>query len=111
LVCETGRLKKRTSRFGAFYACSHFPRCDHKEKPCDKCESPMTRKRYPGFKVCLNDACKNLIPTCGQCSAEMVFRSGKNGKFWGCINYKGNEPMSCKNSIDNLKVTWPVMSV
>jgi len=111
LVCETGLLKKRTGRFGTFYACSHFPRCDHKEKPCVKCESPMTRKRCPGFKVCLNDACKNLIPTCGQCSAEMVLRSGKNGKFWGCTNYKGNESMSCKNSIDNLEVTWPEMSV
>jgi len=111
LVCETGLLKKRTSRFGAFYACSHFPRCDHKEKSCPKCESPMTRKRYPGFKVCLNDACKNLIPTCSQCSAEMILRSGKNGKFWGCKNYKGNEPMSCKNSLGNLEVTWPEMSV
>jgi len=111
LVCETGKLKKRVGRYGAFYACSNSPRCDHKEKPCDQCESPMTRKRYPGFKVCLNDACKNLIPTCSQCSAEMVLRSGKNGKFWGCKNYKGNEPMSCKNSLGNLEVTWPEMSV
>lgn len=111
LACETGRLKKRTSRFGAFYACSHFPRCDHKEKACAKCESPMTRKRYPGFKVCLNDACKNMIPICGKCNAEMVLRSGKNGKFWGCKNYKGNEPMSCKNGVDNLKIKWPEMEL
>ncbi|MEY8199887.1 MAG: UvrD-helicase domain-containing protein, partial [Colwellia sp.] len=107
LKCETGRLKKRSSRFGAFYACSHFPRCEYKEKPCAKCESPMTHKRYPGFKLCLNDSCKSLIPTCSHCNAEMVLRVSKKGEFWGCQNYKGNEPMSCKNSVDNAKVNWP----
>ncbi|PHR85617.1 MAG: AAA family ATPase [Colwellia sp.] len=111
LVCETGVLKKRSSRFGAFYSCSHFPRCEHKEKPCIKCESPMTRKRHSGFKLCLNDSCQNLIPTCAKCNAEMVLRSSKKGEFWGCRNYKGNEPMSCKNGVDNSKINWPEVAV
>lgn len=110
LVCETGLLKKRNGRFGAFYACSNYPRCEHKEKSCKKCESPMTRKRYPGFKFCLNDSCKSLIPTCSQCNAEMVLRVSKNGEFWGCQNYKGNDVLSCKNGVDNSKVNWPEMS-
>lgn len=107
LVCETGILKKRTGKYGNFYSCSHFPRCEHKETSCAQCESPMTRKRYPGFKFCLNESCKTLIPTCGKCNAEMVFRASKNGEFWGCRNYKGNEPMSCKNGVDHAKVNWP----
>jgi len=109
LVCETGILKKRSGRFGAFYSCSHFPRCEHKEKPCSKCESPMTRKRHSGFKFCLNDSCQSVIPTCDKCNAEMVLRSSKNGEFWGCGNYKGNEPMSCKNGIDESKINWPAL--
>jgi DNA helicase-4 len=111
LVCETGTLKKRTGRFGAFYACSHFPRCEYKEKSCVQCESPMTRKRYLGFKFCLNESCKSLIPTCGKCNAEMVLRSSKRGEFWGCRNYKGNELMSCKNGVDNSKIKWPEMTI
>ena len=107
LVCETGILKKHTGKYGTFYSCSHFPRCEHKETSCAKCASQMTRKRYPGFKFCLNDSCKSLIPTCGRCNAEMVFRASKNGEFWGCKNYKGNEPMSCKNAVDHAKVNWP----
>lgn len=106
-ACETGILNKQTSRFGSFYACSHFPRCEYKEKPCDKCGSAMTRERYSGFKACSNDDCKSLIPTCGICNAEMVLRSSKKGEFWGCKNYKGNDAISCKNSIDNAKVNWP----
>ncbi|WP_057831546.1 UvrD-helicase domain-containing protein [Colwellia sp. TT2012] len=106
-LCDTGVLKKRSGRYGVFYTCSHFPRCQHKEKPCAKCASPMTRKRYPGFNFCLNYSCKSLIPTCDKCDAEMVFRTSKNGEFWGCQNYQGDEPMSCKNSLDNAKINWP----
>lgn len=111
LVCETGMLKKQNGRYGAFFACSNFPRCEHKESPCAKCKSPMTRKRYPGFKFCLNDSCQSLLPTCSQCNGEMVLRTSKKGEFWGCQNYKGNEAVSCKNSIDSSKINWPKLSV
>ncbi len=107
LVCETGVLTKRTGNFNTFYSCSYYPRCGHQEKPCSKCESPMTRKRHLGFKSCINDICENVIPTCEKCNAEMVLRSGANGEFWGCKNYKGNEPTSCKNSINEANINWP----
>lgn len=109
LVCETGILKKRTGKYGAFYSCSHFPRCEHKEKPCLSCESPMTRQRFTGFKLCLNNTCNTIIPTCEKCNAEMVLRSSKNGQFWGCKNFKGNEPMSCKHGVDEAKINWPAL--
>ncbi len=106
-VCQTGTLKKRSGKFGYFYACSHFPRCTHKENPCANCASPMTRQRFIGFKLCLNNRCNTLIPTCEKCHAEMVLRASKNGKFWGCKNFKGNEPTSCKHSIDEANINWP----
>ncbi|NQY89608.1 MAG: UvrD-helicase domain-containing protein [Colwellia sp.] len=109
-VCETGVLKKRTGRYGSFYACSNFPRCEHKEKPCANCESPMTRKRHSGFKLCINRSCNHIVPTCDKCEAEMVLRKGAKGEFWGCRNYKGNEPMSCKNGIDESKINWPALA-
>ncbi|WP_448249680.1 UvrD-helicase domain-containing protein [Thalassotalea agariperforans] len=107
MTCDTGILTKRTGRYGAFYACSHFPRCEHKEKPCVQCESPMSRTRHQGFKLCLNDACKSIIPTCKVCHAEMVLRASKHSEFWGCKNYRGNELMSCKNGVDKAKINWP----
>jgi DNA helicase-4 len=109
LVCQTGTLKKRSGKYGAFYSCSYFPRCDHKEKPCSSCESPMTRQRFTGFKLCLNNTCNTIIPTCEKCNAEMVLRSSKNGQFWGCKNFKGNEPMSCKHGVDEAKINWPTL--
>ncbi|MBL4765146.1 MAG: UvrD-helicase domain-containing protein [Colwellia sp.] len=110
LICETGVLKKRSGRYGAFYSCSHFPRCEHKEKSCANCESPMTRKRHSGFKLCVNSSCNHIVPTCDKCEAEMVLRKGAKGEFWGCRNYKGNEPMSCKNGIDESKINWPALA-
>ena len=106
-VCTTGILVKRSGRFGSFYACSHYPRCDHKEKCCAKCESPMTSNRFKGFKVCSNNSCQTLLPTCGKCHGEMVLRTSQKAKFWGCSNYKGNDPSSCKHSIDDAKINWP----
>lgn len=107
LVCETGSLKPRVGHYGPFYGCSHFPRCDHKERACVKCESVMSKNKYPGFKVCLNESCNELLPICKLCGAEMALRKSAKGSFWGCRNYKGNEPQSCKNGIDHSKIQWP----
>jgi DNA helicase-4 len=107
LVCETGTLKARAGQHGAFYSCSHFPLCDHKERACAKCDDVMTRSKYPGFKSCLNPACNDILPLCNKCGAEMVLRKSNKGEFWGCRNFRGNEPLSCKNGIDKLAIKWP----
>lgn len=106
-LCITGTLKQRASRYGTFYSCSHFPRCSHTERGCEKCASVMIKSRHPGFKKCLNSGCGHIIPLCDQCGAEMVLRKGANGEFWGCRNFKGNDPSSCKNSLASSKIVWP----
>jgi len=106
-VCKTGTLKSRLGRYGRFYSCSHFPRCDHKERACAVCESAMSKHKYQGFKTCLNPSCDNILPLCDQCGAEMVLRKGRNGEFWGCRNFNGNDQLSCKNSVERSKVVWP----
>ncbi|HEA19013.1 MAG TPA: AAA family ATPase [Pseudoalteromonas prydzensis] len=105
--CDTGVLKKQTGRFGPFYGCSLFPRCEHKENPCQQCQSPMTRSRYTGFKLCVNQSCNHMQPICDKCGAEMVLRQSAKGSFWGCKNYQGNDPLSCKNGKDNKAIQWP----
>ncbi|GLS91551.1 hypothetical protein GCM10007916_26200 [Psychromonas marina] len=111
LICETGTLKPRVGRYGNFYSCSHFPRCDHKERACEKCASVMTKNRFPGFKTCLNPTCNDILPVCEKCGAEMVLRKSNKGEFWGCRNYKGNDPLSCKNGIDKAQLQWPKIKV
>ncbi|MEI8603754.1 topoisomerase DNA-binding C4 zinc finger domain-containing protein [Pseudoalteromonas sp. B160] len=103
-------MKKHSGRFGPFYGCSLFPRCEHKEKSCEQCQSPMTRSRYTGFKLCINTACNHLVPTCDKCGAEMVLRNSAKGQFWGCKNYKGNDPLSCKNGKDSKSIQWPELA-
>jgi DNA helicase-4 len=105
--CDTGVLKKQTGRYGIFYCCSLFPRCRHKEQPCQQCSSPMTRKRHTGFKLCLDTNCNHIIPICDKCDAEMVLRKGPKGDFWGCRNFKGDEALSCKNGRDPASIQWP----
>ena len=105
--CTTGALQPKTSKYGQFYSCSHYPLCDHKEQGCSKCASPMTQKRFKGFKVCINRHCGHTIPLCSKCGGDMVLRKSARGEFWGCSNFRGNEQPSCKNGIDKSKVKMP----
>ncbi|PKG56169.1 UvrD-helicase domain-containing protein [Shewanella sp. GutDb-MelDb] len=105
--CTTGTLKPRTGQFKSFYSCSHFPLCDHKEEGCDRCGSAMTRKRFTGFKVCINDDCSHTIPLCNVCGGDMVLREGTRGEFWGCKNYRGKKSPSCRNAVNKSKVALP----
>ncbi|WP_376707891.1 UvrD-helicase domain-containing protein [Parashewanella spongiae] len=106
--CTTGTLQPRTSKFGQFYSCSHYPLCDHKEKGCPRCSGPMTRKRYKGFKACINSHCGYIAPLCSKCGGDMVLRKSGNKEFWGCSNFRGNEQPSCRNGVDKEKVRIPV---
>lgn len=103
--CTTGILKPRVGKFTSFFSCSHFPLCDHKEVGCDECGSPMTRKRFIGFKVCLNDSCSHMAPICNVCGGDMSLRESARGAFWGCKNYRGNRVPSCSNTIDKAKIS------
>jgi len=112
--CKSGVLKQRSRDDGSvFYGCSNYPLCKHTEKGCPDCNGPMTRvkRRANGFKYinkkrvkvtgeafykkCINPecGCRELIPTCPECGAVLRKRDGKS--FWGCSNYKSNEPISC----------------
>ncbi len=90
--CKTGTLIGRNSAHGAFYGCSKFPLCNHKERGCQGCGAPM--KREGRFKICINPACERWTPTCPKCGAEMVLRDGRFGPFWGCRNYR-KEVLGC----------------
>ena len=103
--CTTGTLKPRVGNFKSFFSCSHFPLCDHKEEGCELCGSPMTRKRFTGFKVCLNDACSHTVPVCSVCGGDMKLRKGPYGEFWGCINYRRDSLKSCSNKINKQAAT------
>jgi len=87
--CMTGHLVPQESEHGAFYGCSHFPRCKHTEDGCRKCGLPM--KRGEGLRVCIDESCGERSPVCKRCSAEMRIRKGPRGEFWGCKNYRYEE--------------------
>ncbi|MGI2024419.1 UvrD-helicase domain-containing protein [Shewanella glacialipiscicola] len=109
--CITGTLKPRVGNFKSFYSCSHFPLCDHKEEGCELCGNPMTRKRFTGFKVCLNDDCGHISPICSVCGGDMKLKKGPYGEFWGCSNYRGQNVPSCNIRIPKAKLHLPILDV
>lgn len=113
----------KLGRYGKFYACSGFPKCDHSEPiidekdkeltkevkeetkdPCPKCGKTLELKqsRFGEFIGCSNyPKCKytNSIKVgsgvkCPSCGKELIRKNTRRGKiFWGCSGYP-----SCKTA-------------
>ncbi|OQR35331.1 helicase IV [Pseudomonas sp. T] len=94
-LCTQGQLVTRTNKQAgvAFLGCTNYPRCKHTESPCPRCNAPMQRRGR--FRVCLNDACGWWIPICPVSGGEMSFK--KEYRFWGCSDYRSNDPNSCRH--------------
>ncbi|WP_457677997.1 type I DNA topoisomerase [Thermovibrio sp.] len=98
-------LLKIHGRYGAFIACSNYPKCKYKEslkeeekvgRKCPECggELVVKRGRYGRFVACSNyPKCKYTEPlTFGKCpkcgEGVIVERRSKKGKvFYGCSRY------------------------
>jgi DNA helicase-4 len=103
--CDTGTMVPRNGKFGSFFGCTHYPLCDNAENGCQSCGNPM--QRLGRFKVCINPDCASWVPTCTQCGAEMTQRGGRNGKFWGCRNYRSEENVSCSHTENSITYVGP----
>lgn len=98
--CKVGVLKPRVGQYGKFMSCTLYPRCKHKETPCDKCGSPMSQEIKEGYQVCINSSCEHERPVCLNCGSEMKLRRGKYGAFWGCSTYRRNAENNCSYKIN-----------
>jgi DNA helicase-4 len=98
--CKSGILVGREGRFGRFYGCSNYPLCEHVERGCQVCAQPM--QRAGRFNLCLAPNCTGWVPLCPDCGGEMTQREGSHGQFWGCRNYRRDDPASCKHTEDTI---------
>ena len=85
-TCVKGHLvpRKSAQRKGAFYGCSNWPYCEHRQPPCPSCGSGLPVKAAGGFR-CRD--CGERIAACPSCGGWLSTRTGKYGRFLGCSNY------------------------
>lgn len=88
--CETGFLTARDG-YSSFFGCSNYPVCKYTENACKRCGSGLTTKGE--LRLCENKRCDYKEPICPACGGTMIFR--KNGKLWGCSNYRKDSEISC----------------
>lgn len=96
--CATGKLVPKTSSYGPFVGCNHFPFCKYKEKPCPQCGALM--RRTEKLRTCSEASCQAEVPICRRCGGDMVERSGPYGRFWGCLNYRKDSEFFCSHTIN-----------
>ena len=88
--CGEHNLVEKNGRFGAFYACSGYPKCRF-TKPMDGEEGPPQPK--------------HTNEKCPECGAEILERIGKFGVFLACSAYpkcKFSKPKEDKNAFSVL---------
>jgi DNA topoisomerase-3 len=73
-------LIKRKGKNGNFWGCGNFPECRTTFEDVDG---------KPDFdrKIRSERLIKEGAPKCPNCGGALVKRNGKNGDFWGCVNY------------------------
>lgn len=92
--CKTGYLICGGGRYSRHFSCSNRPYCEHTEQVCRECGGIMRRSGYE--LVCQNKACGKRLPLCPECGGTLQERKGAWGVFWGCSNYRGDDPGSCR---------------
>lgn len=83
--CKTGQIRPRTGPSGTFYGCDRFPHCRYTERGCGTCGGLLLRAG--DYRVCSNEACDGVHPSCPRCASPMQQRSGRYGTFYGCSKY------------------------
>ena len=84
--CVRGHLVRRENarNKGAFYGCSNWPYCEHRQPPCPACGRGLPIKADGGFR-CRD--CSQRIEACPTCGGWLHTRMGMYGRFLGCSNW------------------------
>jgi DNA topoisomerase I len=74
MVCPKcgGEIAIRNGRFGAFFACTHYPECDWRSSI-----SPKATNEEP----------EQLDEECPLCQQKLVVKHGRYGKFIACVGF------------------------
>lgn len=92
--CNSGSMVLRDGLNGQFYGCSNFPLCDNMQSACPRCQKGMFVKNESGEWQC--NKCSYKARSCPRCKTGLLQqRSGKNGPFVGCSNYREPE-VNCR---------------
>jgi DNA topoisomerase-1 len=77
-------MVKRTSKRGPFWGCSRYPECTHIE-PIKGARGKRSAAKSGAEAASLPEG--EEAPKCPDCGADLVMRSSRFGKFWGCSSY------------------------
>lgn len=75
-------IREQANRKSTFISCSHYPGCDYTANQPSILDNPVV---------------------CPSCRGYLVLRNGKNGKFYGCLNYTLCKRTMEREDVDQMK--------
>jgi len=96
-VCMEGVLERRSGRKGDFYGCSFYPYCEGTALSCPACGNGAFTSNGHRHR-CSNPDCSFEAETCPSCGVGYLKlnTNGPYGPFYGCTNWRGDDPTSCR---------------
>jgi DNA helicase-4 len=96
-VCMEGVLERRSGRKGDFYGCSFYPYCEGTALSCPACGNGALTSDGHRHR-CSNPDCSFEAETCPSCGVGYLKlnTNGRYGPFYGCTNWRGDGPTSCR---------------
>ena len=78
-------MRRENVRNGsAFYGCSNWPYCKHRQPSCPACGEGLPVAANGGFQ-CRD--CRKPIEACPDCGGWLQTRIGRHGRFLGCSTW------------------------
>ena len=86
-VCKMGVMNLKKGQSSAFWGCSNYPYCEHKEQACPHCHKGYLKPDINTVIVC--EICEQSVEKCPAegCNGWLQVRSGANGNFLGCTEF------------------------
>jgi DNA topoisomerase-1 len=92
--CGEGTLLVKEGRRGKFLGCSNYPKCDYSR---DYSGEHVVGEASEELARPTGEVPQSIPVSCPKCGGGMSIRSGRRGKFLGCVAYpqcKGTRPIS-----------------
>jgi DNA helicase-4 len=89
-TCQGQTIRRTEGRYGAFWACAHYPLCDGKLETCDRCRDGALVALSTSGDTLRCTTCGHEVERCPRCrQGRLVERTGRYGAFLACSRWQG----------------------
>lgn len=89
-TCQGQTIRRTEGRYGAFWACAHYPLCDGKLETCQQCQDGALVAMSTSSDTLRCTTCGHQVQRCPRCrQGRLIERTSRHGPFLACSRWRG----------------------